>query len=394
MTTTPNHRIRDVIVVGSRCAGASTAMLLAAQGHDVVVVDRAMFPSDTLSTHGLARTGVVQLSRWGLLDDVLAAGTPAIRQTTFHTGDEQIARPIKDRAGVDFVIAPRRHVLDTILAAAAAREGADVRTGAVVRGVLTDKHGRVTGVHGDQDGVTFELRARSVIGADGLRSRIARSVSAPVIEDRPSTASTQYAYYAGNWPATEDFLSDGALAGIFPTNGGEACVWVCAPADVALGMRRDHADLGAAFDALVNRSAPGLAARLTDRTSPVRASMRLPNQFRSAWGSGWALVGDAGYHRDPVTGQGISDAFSHAELLADAVDLVLRGECDEATAMAAYQSARDASVRETFELTCALAAFPPVAQFVALQKQLGQAIDTRAVALAARPRRRPATLAA
>jgi 2-polyprenyl-6-methoxyphenol hydroxylase-like FAD-dependent oxidoreductase len=171
-------------------------------------------------------------------------------------------------------------------------------------------------------------------------------------------------------------------------------VWVCAPADVALGMRRDHDDLGAAFDALVDRSAPGLAARLTDRTSPVRASMRLPNQFRSAWGRGWALVGDAGYHRDPVTGQGISDAFTHAELLADAVDQVLRGECDEATAMAAYQSARDASVRETFELTCALAAFPPVAQFVALQKQLGQAIDTRAMALASRPRRRPANLAA
>ncbi|HEU4397781.1 MAG TPA: FAD-dependent monooxygenase, partial [Actinomycetota bacterium] len=118
-------------------------MLLARLGHDVAVVDQASFPSDTISTHSIARSGVVQLRRWGLLDEVLDSGAPAIRQVTFHAGGESISRPIKDKAGVDLLVAPRRYLLDTILAGAAARAGAQVRPGVTVTGVQRDGRGRV-----------------------------------------------------------------------------------------------------------------------------------------------------------------------------------------------------------------------------------------------------------
>src|SRR6266511_1447184 len=123
---TTNRSRHDVVVVGARVAGSATAMLLARLGHDVAVVDQASFPSDTISTHSIARSGVVQLHRWGVLQEVLDSGAPAIRQVTFHADGESISRTIKHKAGVDLVIAPRRYVLDTILATAAQRAGAQV----------------------------------------------------------------------------------------------------------------------------------------------------------------------------------------------------------------------------------------------------------------------------
>ena len=223
----------DVIVVGARCAGASTAMLLARQGLDVVIVDRAELPSDTLSTHALSRGGVVQLDRWGLLDEVVASGAPTIRSLTFRFEGGSLIKEIKDRAGVDHLLAPRRHVLDAILLAAAEKAGASVQTGVSVTGTLTDATGRVTGVAlRDRDGTSRELHARFVIGADGLRSRIARSVGARTIEDRGPTGTTTYAYVAGLGAEGFEFhLGDRAFAGVFPTHGGEANVWVCTPAD-------------------------------------------------------------------------------------------------------------------------------------------------------------------
>src|SRR5215475_11481160 len=145
---TSNRSRHDVVVVGARVAGAATAMLLARLGHDVVAVDQASFPSDAVSTHLIARSGVVQLRRWGLLGPVLASGAPAIRQATFHAGGESVSRMIKRKAGVDLVVAPRRYVLDTIMVAAAQRAGADLRTGVTVTGVQRDSRGRVTGISG------------------------------------------------------------------------------------------------------------------------------------------------------------------------------------------------------------------------------------------------------
>jgi flavin-dependent dehydrogenase len=190
------HRSRhDVVIVGVRVAGSATAMLLARLGHDVVVVDQASFPSDTVSTHSISRSGVVQLRRWDLLDEVLDSGAPAIRQVTFHAGGESVSRVIKEKSGVDLVVAPRRYVLDTILAAAAERAGAEVRAGVTVTGVRRDGSGRVVGVSGhDRAGAPVELDAHWVVGADGLRSRVASSVGAPFTEVHPANGAAQYAY--------------------------------------------------------------------------------------------------------------------------------------------------------------------------------------------------------
>ena len=223
----------DVVVVGARCAGAATAMLLARAGRDVLVVDRGTFPSDTISTHALARGGVVQLERWGLLDRLVATGAPRLRRVEFHAGGDPIVRYVKDRYGVDFLVAPRRHVLDPLLQAAAVEDGARLRTGVTVSGVVHDDAGRVVGVRAGDDAGPLEIRARHVVGADGLKSRIARSVGAEIVEHHDSHSSAHYRYFRGSWPAMEYHLGGPGFAGVFPTHHGEACVWVCAPDDVA-----------------------------------------------------------------------------------------------------------------------------------------------------------------
>jgi flavin-dependent dehydrogenase len=370
-------------------AGAATAMLLARLGHDVVTVDQGSFPSDTVSTHSIARSGVVQLGRWGLLDEVLASGAPAIRQVTFNAAGESTSRTIKDKAGVDFLVAPRRYVLDTILATAAEHAGAEVRPGVTVTGVQRDGRGRVVGVHGlDRAGARVELGAHYVIGADGLHSRVGGLVDAAINEAGPAGGAAQYAYYTGiPWSGIEFFVAERSFAGVFPTHDRQACIWVCTPSADAKAIRRRNGSRVEAFGELLEHSAPPLAERLRQarRTSPVQGMLRQPNQLRQAFGPGWALVGDAGYYRDAITAYGISDAFRDAELLAVALDQALDEDGEETTALAAYQQQRDQALREIFEITCRLAAYPPVPRFVELQKQLSVAIDKEAAALAARP---------
>jgi flavin-dependent dehydrogenase len=375
--------------VGARVAGAATAMLLARLGHDVVVVDQASFPSDTVSTHSLARSGVVQLQRWGLLDDVLDSGAPAIRQVTFNAGGESISRTIKEKAGVDLLVAPRRYVLDTILAGAAERAGAEIRQGVTVTALRRDGRGRVVGVSGrDRSGAPVEIGARHVVGADGLHSRVADLAGAAVDQAGQAGGAAQYAYYAGaRWAGFEFFVAERSFAGVFPTHHGQACIWVCTPSADAKAVRRRTGSRVEAFGELLEQSAPQLAERLgrARRTSPVQGMLRQPNQVRQAFGPGWALVGDAGYYRDAVTAYGMSDALRDAELLAVALDQTLAGRAEEASALAVYQRQRDQALQEIFEITCRLAAFPPVPAFIVLQKQLSAAIDREAAALAARP---------
>jgi flavin-dependent dehydrogenase len=386
---TPNRTRHEVVVVGGRVAGAATAMLLARLGHDVVVVDQASFPSDTVSTHSIARSGVVQLRRWGLLDEVLASGAPAIRQVTFNAAGESTSRTIKDKAGVDLLVAPRRYVLDTLLATAAEHAGAKVHTGITVTGLQRDGRGRVVGVDGhDRASARIRIGARYVIGADGLRSRVAGLVGAVVNEAGQAGGAAQYTYYAGiPWSGIEFFVAERSFAGVFPTHDGQACIWVCTPSADAKAVRRRTGSRVEAFGQLLERSAPQLAERLRQarRTSPVQGILRQPNQLRQAFGPGWALVGDAGYYRDAITAYGISDAFRDAELLAVALDRALDGDGEETTALAAYQQQRNQALREIFEITCRLAAYPPAPTFVELQKQLSAAIDKEAAALAARP---------
>jgi flavin-dependent dehydrogenase len=377
----------DVIVVGARCAGAATAMLLARQGLDVLVVDRATFPSDTLSTHAMARGGVVQLARWGLLDAVVESGAPEIRTVSFHLeGGVVIEKEVRDRAGVGHLLAPRRHVLDSILLSAAVEAGAQVETGLNATGVLTDASGRVIGVTAREgDGTIRQLRASVVVGADGVRSRIARAVGAEMLDQRPSNSAQYYAYVAGLDGAGFEFhVGSNAFAGVFPTHGGEANVWVWCPADEADVFTEDRAG---DFMRLLRRTAPALADRVerAGLTGPIRGAVRVPAHVRQAVGSGWALVGDAGYHRDPITGHGITDAFRDAELLARRLGPALLGEVAEDEAMAAYADDRYRAMAPLFDTTSRLAEYPPVSDFVTLWKDHNRLVEAEAAWLASLP---------
>jgi flavin-dependent dehydrogenase len=383
----------DVVVVGARCAGAATAMLLARLGYDVALVDRAHFPSDTLSTHGISRGGVVQLKRWGLLGAVIASGAPPIRQVTFHTEAGELTRRIKQSAGVDHLLAPRRYVLDALLVEAATAAGAVLYTGTTVTGLLRGDDRRVHGVRTrESGGRETVITARLVVAADGVRSRLAREVGAATTTESMSGSGTFFAYFDGLAPDTFEFhVSERALAGVFPSSDEEACVWISSPAADSAGVRSAGADKTRALLAHLAAVAPHLWTRLrrSRATSGVRGAMNLPNIIRRPVGPGWALVGDAGYHRDPITGHGMTDAFRDAELLADAVDRWLGGEAAENEALEDYWRRRDSIIGPIFRLTCALTEFPGVERFIELQKDLSSAIEAEADLLATLPELTP-----
>lgn len=340
----------DAIVIGGRCAGAATAMLLGRRGLRVLLVDRDAPGDDALSTHALMRAGVLQLHRWGLLPAVIAAGTPVIRGATFHYGADEMPVPIKPRGGVAGLYAPRRIVLDPILVAAARTAGAVVRHRVrVIELVRTGA--RVVGVVlADASGATATVMAPMVVGADGIGSLVARRVGAGVERTARHASGVIYAHWEG---VTDDhyhwYNAEGASSGLIPT-GGAACIFVATPAD---RYRTElHRDLAAGYRRVLAETAPGLAARLP-ATGPgkLHAFAGVRGYVRTATGPGWALVGDAGYFKDPITAHGMTDALRDAELLADAI------ADGSAQALARYQEERDQLSRDVFEVTDEIAAY-------------------------------------
>jgi flavin-dependent dehydrogenase len=280
-------------------------------------------------------------------------------------------------------------VLDHLLAEAAVAAGADLRTGTRVEGLRRDRTGRVTGVTARlRDGTLRRLSARHVVGADGLRSATARWVGAGLRRRFAADVSSYYFYVDRvPWGGIELHTATGAYAGVFPTHDGQACVWMIRPTPLLEDVRRAGARRTAALTDALDRHFPDLGRRVRDGrvTSPVRGIVAPPNHVRDAFGPGWALVGDAGYHRDPITGHGITDAFRDAELLADALHTALEAPGQEVEALRDYERARDAALEETFELTRQLAGFPPCHRFVELQIALSEALDREAHDLASRP---------
>jgi flavin-dependent dehydrogenase len=350
----PERRYYDAIVVGARAAGAATAMLLARQGQRVLVVDRGRYGADTLSTHGLMRAGVLQLHRWGLIDRVIDAGTPPIRRTTFTYDTHQVVITIKPSFGVDALYAPRRTVLDPILVDAAVDAGAEIRYGVAVTDVSRDDRGRVSGIVGhDADGRVLAVEAGIVIGADGVHSTIARRVDAPIL--RVGTGATAVAY--GYWSdldadGYEWIYRPGSMAGIIPTNDGRACVFA-GSTPTRLGAGGIDALRG-----ILAMASPEVASRVAAATAPqgVRRFAGLPGFLRRPWGPGWALVGDAGYWKDPISVHGLTDALRDAELLARAIVSSEPGGPDRAEALAEYQATRDRLSRPLFDVVDVIAA--------------------------------------
>lgn len=355
----------DVIVVGARVAGAPTAMLLARRGHRVLLVDRTRFPSDTLSTHFLHLSGVAHLHDWGVLDAVRATGCPPIATIRFDAGPVVLRGAPEPAGTVREMFCCRRTVLDATLVAAAAAAGAEVREGCTVEDLLIDG-GRVTGIRTRTPaGVVAVERARVVVGADGRNSKVARWCGAAAYREVAPLTCAYYTYIAGADVTQAEFCPrPGRAIAAMPTNDGLTCVFVSARRADFHAVRRD---VGAAFDAAL-ALVPGLAARLATgrRVEPFRGTGDLPNFLRRPAGAGWALVGDAGCHKDPLPAHGISDAFRDAQLLADALHRGLSGAEPLEAAMAAYARARDAAELPRYGLALDLARLePPSAEFAA-----------------------------
>jgi 2-polyprenyl-6-methoxyphenol hydroxylase-like FAD-dependent oxidoreductase len=349
----------DVIVVGARVAGASTAMLLARTGLRVLCVDRSRYGADTLSTHALMRAGVLQLHRWGLVPALRDAGTPAVRHTAFHYPDESLTVSITPSDGVDALYAPRRTVLDPLLVDAAVAAGATVEFGVEVTDLVSDG-GRVTGVvlRSTRGGAARVEGADLVVGADGRDSVVVRGVDAPVTTRGRHAGAYLYGYCDGMPVAGYEWVYlEGMAAGAIPTNAGQTCVFVGGQARLVA----EHVARGSARTAFAELlAATPLGPRLASSSAAttIRYARHLPPAYlRSAHGRGWALVGDAGHWLDPLSTHGITGALRDAGFLASAVAQTSPRGAERAAALCDYERRRDLVSLPQLRITDELASY-------------------------------------
>lgn len=350
----------DVIVVGARCGGSPTAMLLARNGHRVLLVDKATFPSDTMSTHLAHPPAVAALARWGILERLEATNCPPITRYSFDFGPVTIAGTPRPADGADKAYCPRRIVLDALLVEAAVEAGAELREGFTVEEVVVED-GRVTGIRGHaKGGDTVTERAKVVVGADGKHSLVAKAVDPEAYSEVPPLAPAYYAYWSGL--PTDGFdtyirAEHGRGWAAVPTHDELTCVVQAWPQDEFAANRKDvESAYLKSFDI-----APEFAERIHAATRETRfvGAGDLRGYFYKPYGAGWALVGDAGYHKHPITAFGITDAFRDAEALASALDDAFAGRRPYDDAMADYQRARDEDAMPIYEFTCDFAKIEP-----------------------------------
>jgi 2-polyprenyl-6-methoxyphenol hydroxylase-like FAD-dependent oxidoreductase len=348
----------DAIIIGARCAGAPTAMLLAKKGFKVLLVDKSEFPSDTISTHVVMPPGTAMLKKWGLLDKVMETGCPPIRDMALDIGPFTLRGrpPVPD--GLEWFIAPRRHRLDKILLDAAIEAGAEVRTDCPVE-EITMNNNKIDGIRfRTKNGSPLTEKAKIIIGADGRNSIVARKVNANTYNEIPPLTCWYYTYWSG---IPDDGLvlyirPERAMAKI-PTNNGLTCVVIIWPAkqlhevrsDIEKNYFRSLEMIPDLFEAVKNGKREERYTGMSD----------LPNFYRKSYGQGWALVGDAGYHKDPISTYGISDAFLGAELLTEALGAGLSGAEPIENALARYEHTRDESTMPMYQMSCQNAKLEP-----------------------------------
>jgi 2-polyprenyl-6-methoxyphenol hydroxylase-like FAD-dependent oxidoreductase len=361
----------DAIIVGARCAGSPLAMLLARKGYKVLLLDKATFPSDTISTHHIHQPGVARLKRWGLLEKIQHSNCPPTTQIKFDVGPFALLGTPPPADGNAEAYAPRRRVLDQILVDAAVQAGAELREKFSVE-ALTSDGTAITGIRGrDNKGSIVTEKGRIVIGADGARSFIARNVQAAVYFDKGMLTCNYYSYWSGvPLEGVELYPRPGRMIVVDKTNDGLTLVVVVWPKGQ---FERIRSNIETEFMREIREGVPALAARIDGGKREERFSGTgfLPNFLRKPNGAGWALVGDAGYHKDPLTAQGITNSFSHAEMLAAALDEGFSGRRQMDEALRDYERKRNEEVLPMFEHTCQLAKLePPPAEMLHLLNAL------------------------
>jgi flavin-dependent dehydrogenase len=349
----------DAIVVGARCAGASTAMLLARKGFKVLLVDRARFPSDIPHGHFLHREGPRRLKRWGLLDKVVASNCPPVTTCISDFGDFPLVAENLVLDGVAWGYGPRRRVFDKILADAAVAAGVELREGFTVERFFGDGEA-ISGICARESagGSRVTERARMTIGADGRNSLLARTVDAPRYREAPAVLCYYFSYWSGvPCDGLEMYLRDRRMIFTFPTNDGQLAAFVGFPVEE---FHRVRGDIPREFMQAIDL-VPGLGERLRDGAREERfyGIRDLPNFFRRPYGPGWALVGDAGHHKDPFLALGMSDALRDAELLSEAIADGLSGSRPLDAALADYERRRNAATFEIYEENLRSAQFTP-----------------------------------
>ena len=385
MSTRTQHY--DAVVVGGRVAGASTAMLLARAGARVALLDRSGYGTDTPSTHALMRAGVLQLARWGVLPEIVASGTPAVRKTVFsYPGGDSVTVSIRPTPRVDALYAPRRLLIDRVLVDAALEAGVDVHHDVTATHLL-HRPGRVAGVTvRDRHDRQFDIRARFVVGADGIRSMVAAETGAEVVHQGSAASAVLYRYVTGLPTVGYEWAyGDGAAAGLIPTNDDQTCVFVSTTVERMKALRRNGAE--SAFTSLVAAVEP----RFLERIEAAEDSGRLHGWggvagfVRRASGPGWALVGDAGHFKDPITTHGMTDGMRDAELLSSALVAALDGH-READALAEYEATRDRLSAQLWATTEAVAAYAwDIPEIQRLLRQLSSAMSDEVDHLQALP---------
>ena len=354
MSSTPY----DAIIVGARCAGAATAMLLARRGYRVLLLDRARLPSDVPHGHMIHKDGPRRLKAWGLLDRIVQLGTPPVTTAATNFGDFTLMSRNLEIDGVAWGYGPRRRIFDQLLVEAAVAAGAELRDGFSVEGLTFDGT-RVTGVRGRGAGGSLTERATITIGADGRHSRVAESVGAPVYDDAPTLLCYYFSYWSGmRGDGQEIYNAGNRMAFAFPTNDQLFAVFVAWPIamfpEVRAGVEGQFLEAADRFGDLGERLREGT------REERFYGAADLPNFYRKPYGNGWALVGDASHHKDPYLALGMSDALRGAELLAAAVDEGMTGRERMEGALADYERRRNEASIADYRENLTLARMTPM----------------------------------
>jgi flavin-dependent dehydrogenase len=358
----------DAIVVGARCGGAPTAMLLARKGYKVLLLDSAKFPSDIPHGHFIHRQGPHLLKKWGLLDRIVASGCPPSTSFLMDIKDVALSTPNLTVDGVAVGYGPRRKVLDTLLIEAAVEAGAEFRPGVLVENYVVEEDG-IIGIRGRQrdSGVPLEERATITIGADGRNSALARFVKAETYEAAPTAAVWSFSYWSG-MPCSglEGYLRERSAIFVFPTHDDMVAVFVGTPIDELPRVRADTD--GERMRVLDSVPAVGERLRAGQREERWYGAADLPQFYRKPFGKGWALIGDAGLHKDPFLALGICDALRDIEYLVEGLDEGFSGRRPFEQALGEFERRRNEASREDFVENLRLARFePPPPELLALR---------------------------
>ncbi|MER5878407.1 MULTISPECIES: NAD(P)/FAD-dependent oxidoreductase [unclassified Streptomyces] len=360
----------DVIVIGARCAGSPTAMLFAQQGYRVLLLEKARFPQDTLSSHYIHQQGIALLNRWGLLERIRDSGAQPITHQRYEGPGVRIEGFSLPIDGLRTTYAPRRYVLDPILADGAVAAGVDFQQGCAVNDLLFDGD-RVTGVrYTTPAGTVTTEQARLVVGADGMRSLVARKTGAPNVIEHPRMTCTYYSYWSGVPSDFELYERTGRWIGVLPTNDDLTLLMAYFPQE-DFGQVRKAVE-PAYLDAF-RTTAPELYERMQagERVEQLYGTGHQDNYFRKAYGPGWVLVGDAVNHKDSITARGITEAFVQAQTLTDAIGQNLHEDTALKPALRRYENSLGDEALNHYQGALNVAELKPEGRTDMLRKLVG-----------------------